>query len=91
MAFATVSPAREPLSEINMTPLVDVLLVLLIILILTVPTATHSLEYNLPQNGGQANPLKNSLAITVDGLILWNGASVTESRAAAAITWPDWQ
>lgn len=85
MAFATVSPAREPLSEINMTPLVDVLLVLLIILILTVPTATHSLEYNLPQNGGQANPLKNSLAITVDGLILWNGASVTESELAGSL------
>jgi biopolymer transport protein ExbD len=85
MAFATLSPAREPLSEINMTPLVDVLLVLLVMLILTVPIATHSLDYDLPQKGGQANPLKNSLTITADGAILWNGASVTESELAGSL------
>jgi biopolymer transport protein ExbD len=85
MAFAFPSAQRQPLSEINMTPLVDVLLVLLVMLILTVPIASHSLEYDLPQQGGKANPVKNSLAVTIDGRALWNGTSVTDRELAASL------
>ena len=85
MAFASPTVPQQPLGEINMTPLVDVLLVLLVMLILTVPIASHSLEYDLPQGGREANPVKNSLAVTADGRIVWNGASVTDRELAASL------
>ena len=49
MAFALASSAREPLSEINTTPLIDVLLVLLIVFVMSIPAATHSLDIPLPR------------------------------------------
>ena len=54
-------------------------------LILTVPIASHSLEYDLPQGGREANPVKNSLVVTTDGRLLWNGASVTDSELAGSL------
>lgn len=85
MAFASSSAQRQPLSEINMTPLVDVLLVLLVMLILTVPIDSHSLEFDLPQRGGKANPVKNTLAVTTEGRVLWNGANVTDGELAGSL------
>ena len=85
MAFASPSAQRQPLSEINMTPLVDVLLVLLVMLILTVPIDSHSLEIDLPRRGGEANPVKNTLAVTTEGQVLWNGASVTDGQLAGSL------
>lgn len=85
MAFASSTVPQQPLREINMTPLVDVLLVLLVMLILTVPIASHSLEYDLPQGGGKANPVKNSLVVTTDGRTVWNGAAVSDRELAASL------
>jgi len=85
MAFASLSSAREPLCEINTTPLIDVMLVLLVMVILTIPISTNTLEYDLPSDGGEANPVKNSLVVTTDGRLLWNGASVTDGELAGSL------
>jgi biopolymer transport protein ExbD len=84
MAVATLS-SREPMSEINTTPLIDVMLVLLIMIIITIPISTHSLEYDLPQGGGEADPVKNLLIVTSKGDLLWNGAGVTDSELAGSL------
>ncbi|WP_460528573.1 ExbD/TolR family protein [Chitinimonas naiadis] len=63
------------MSEINMTPLVDVMLVLLIIFILTVPVITHSVKLDLPRAANQVNDVKPEtvdLSITTDGGLYWN-------------------
>ncbi len=84
MSMAIVS-SDQPMSEINTTPLVDVMLVLLIILIMTIPGATHSLEYDLPHGGIGANPVKNSLVVTTGDRVLWNGTAVTDSELAGTL------
>jgi biopolymer transport protein ExbD len=68
--------------EINTTPLIDVMLVLLIMFIITIPVATHSVEINLPpptppNNPPPINPVKNKVSITDDGKVTWNGSQVT--------------
>jgi biopolymer transport protein ExbD len=71
---------NEVMSEINMTPLVDVMLVLLIIFIITVPVLTHSVKVDLPQASNALNDIKPetvALAITGDGVIHWNETQVT--------------
>jgi biopolymer transport protein ExbD len=68
------------MSEINMTPLVDVMLVLLIIFMLTVPVLTHAIKVDLPQAENSINPVKPetlALAVTGDGQIHWNETAIT--------------
>jgi biopolymer transport protein ExbD len=72
----------SPMMEINTTPLIDVMLVLLIMFIITIPVATHSVEINLPpptppNNPPPINPVKNKVSITDDGKVTWNGSQVT--------------
>ena len=80
MAFATASSAGEPLSEINTTPLIDVLLVLLVVMVMAVPLATNSLEVELPRSivKSRPDPVRNLLAIDADGDLLWNGRAIDE-------------
>jgi biopolymer transport protein ExbD len=80
----------EVMSEINMTPLVDVMLVLLIIFIITVPVLTHSVKVDLPRADNTPNELKPetiSLAVNADGAIFWNETQVSfedlEARLSA--------
>ena len=66
----------EVISEINMTPLVDVMLVLLIIFIVTVPVMTHSVRLDLPRTSVQENIVKPetiTLSIDRDSTVHWNG------------------
>jgi biopolymer transport protein ExbD len=85
MAAATFSSGK-PMSEINTTPLIDVMLVLLIMIIITIPISTHSLEYDLPQGGKvEVDRVKNSLVVTGAGELLWNGAGVTDSELAGSL------
>lgn len=70
----------EVMSEINMTPLVDVMLVLLIIFIITVPVITHSVKVDLPRADNTPNEIKPetiNLAITGEGTIHWNQDVIT--------------
>nr|WP_294849451.1 biopolymer transporter ExbD [uncultured Sphingomonas sp.] len=71
----------EPMMDINTTPLIDVMLVLLIMLIITIPPQTHAVKLDLPQNDGNPppqviDPVKNKVVVTAAGQVLWNGAPV---------------
>jgi len=81
MAFGSFDNRGEnhTLSEINMVPLIDVMLVLLVIFIITAPLLTHSIKVNVPQVS--AEPVENKpqsidLAIDASGQIFWNDQSV---------------
>jgi biopolymer transport protein ExbD len=71
----------EPMMDINMTPLIDVLLVLIIMFIITIPVMTHAVKLDMPrpQNTPQQNvtPVVINLEIDFDGTVLWNGSAVT--------------
>jgi biopolymer transport protein ExbD len=84
---------KDSMSDINMTPLVDVMLVLLIIFIIAVPVITHSVKVDLPRADNTVNEIKPetiNLTVTVDGKIHWNEEDVNEedlqSRLAAEAT-----
>jgi biopolymer transport protein ExbD len=84
MAMQTTSDnsAGEPMMDINTTPLIDVMLVLLIMLIITIPPQTHAVKLDLPVNQNNQtpppiDPVKNKVVITAQGQILWNGGAVS--------------
>ena len=71
----------EPMIEMNMTPLIDVLLVLLIMFIITIPIQSHAVKLDLPQDDPNAvpppvDPVKNKLVITQGNAVLWNGTPI---------------
>ncbi len=83
MAMQTTSDntAGEPMMEMNMTPLIDVLLVLLIMFIITVPPQTHAVKLDLPQNDPNPtpppiDPVKNKIVISRAGAVMWNGSPI---------------
>ncbi|NMM80963.1 biopolymer transporter ExbD [Acidovorax sp. SRB_14] len=83
MAFGTQDEADEVMNEINMTPLVDVMLVLLIIFIITVPVMKHAVNVDLPRAVNQPELIKPEtvrLSVAVDGGYFWNGASVRDEE-----------
>ncbi len=70
----------DVMNEINMTPLVDVMLVLLVIFIITVPVLTHSVKVDLPRANNTANEIKPdsiSLAVNAEGHIFWNDTPIS--------------
>ena len=83
MAMQTTgsNEAGEPMMDINTTPLIDVMLVLLIMFIITIPPQTHAVKLDLPQDTGDntpppIDPVKNKIVVTQAGAVLWNGAPV---------------
>ena len=83
MAFGTQDDADEVMNEINMTPLVDVMLVLLIIFIITVPVMKHSVNVDLPRATNQPELIKPEtvrLSVAADGQYFWNGAPVADKE-----------
>jgi biopolymer transport protein ExbD len=70
----------EPMMEMNMTPLIDVLLVLIIMFIITIPVMTHAVKLDMPRPTNApklAEPVVINLEIDFDGTVLWNGSAVT--------------
>lgn len=87
MAFASFDSknASAPMAEINMVPLIDVMLVLLVIFIVTAPLLTHAVKLDLPQASSQLNPpvpAKVDFAIDATGTLFWNGEAVARAVAA---------
>jgi biopolymer transport protein ExbD len=73
------------MAEINMVPLIDVMLVLLVIFIVTAPLLTHAVKLELPQATAQVNPPvpdKVEFGIDAGGALYWNGEPVARSEAA---------
>ena len=81
-------PESRPLGEMNTTPLIDVMLVLLIMFVITIPVATHSVDVDLPSECDtcpDVDLLKNKLVVDVDDRLLWNGAFVSERQLGALL------
>lgn len=78
---STGKDSDEPMMDINMTPLIDVMLVLLIMFIITIPVQSHAVKLDLPQDSGDntpppVDPVKNKIVVTQAGAVLWNGSPV---------------
>jgi biopolymer transport protein ExbD len=88
MAFGNFNKAGEsaPMAEINMIPLIDVMLVLLVIFIITAPLLTHAVKIDLPKASSRPNitrPENIQLAIKSSGEVYWNGVAIDKASLPA--------
>ena len=85
MQTSTDNPKGEPMMDMNVVPLIDVLLVLLIMFIITIPVQSHAVKLDLPQDQTDMppppiDPVKNKVVVTASNQILWNGAPVSPQQ-----------
>src|SRR3954463_2295738 len=85
MSMSVGSPEggdAAPLCDINTTPLIDVMLVLLIMFIITIPIMTHAVKLDMPMPNNQPPPTVRpeviDLEVDFDGAVVWNGTVVHE-------------
>ena len=82
MGMSTGGGEDEPMMDINTTPLIDILLVLLIMFIITIPVMTHAVKLDMPRPSDapvdNTPPVVINLEIDFDGTILWNGTPVPD-------------
>ena len=87
MNIGSSSKEDEPMMEMNMTPLIDVMLVLIIMLIITIPIQNHAINLNMPA-GNPPPPLTPPVVVTVDvdfdGTVLWDGVVVPDRATLEA-------
>ena len=84
MAFAS-SAETAPLGEMNMTPLIDVLLVLLIMFVITIPLSAHAIDIDVGSSTDRFDfdPVVNKVVVTERGTVLWNGQPASQSELKA--------
>ncbi len=86
MAMSGGKDDGEPMMEMNTTPLIDVMLVLLIMFIITIPVATHAINIDLPAPSDDptppdmVDPIKNKIVLTPQDQILWNGEPINQGE-----------
>ncbi|GAA0265024.1 biopolymer transporter ExbD [Alteraurantiacibacter aestuarii] len=86
MAMSGGSDDGEPMMEMNTTPLIDVMLVLLIMFIITIPVATHAINIDLPSPDpnpppeDMIDPVTNKIVLTPGGEILWNATPINSNE-----------
>ncbi len=86
MAMSGGNDDGAPMMEMNTTPLIDVMLVLLIMFIITIPVATHSVDIDLPVPNNEPpppdmiDPIKNKIVLTPQNEILWNGTGIDQGE-----------
>ena len=85
MAMSGGRDDGSPMMEMNTTPLIDVMLVLLIMFIITIPVATHAVAIDLPQpseteNTPPVDPVVNKIVLTPANEILWNGVPINQGE-----------
>ena len=88
MAFGTQDEPDEVMNEINMTPLVDVMLVLLIIFIITIPVMKHAVNVDLPRATNQQEVVKPEtvrLSVDAQGAYFWNESKVEDAALPALL------
>jgi len=90
MAMSGGNDDGEPMMEMNTTPLIDVMLVLLIMFIITIPVATHSTNIDLPSPQPPTNlpppdTVKNKLVLTGSNQILFNGNGITDGQLVSLL------
>ena len=86
MALAVREP--QPMMEMNTTPLIDVMLVLLIMFIITIPLQTHAVKIDLPGKPPPVlvlDPVRNVLTIAPDGIARWNGMAADDATLMATL------
>jgi len=87
MKLAAASTGRDPeaLMDVNTTPLIDVMLVLLVMLIITIPTQFHSIPLDItPGDGPPREPIVHTVSIDFDGLVSWDGQPLRDADAVDA-------
>ena len=90
MSMSGGSDDGKPMMEMNTTPLIDVMLVLLIMFIITIPVQTHAIKIDLPVENPEdqpdppeIDPVKNRLGITADNVVVWNDTQVSLQQVAS--------
>lgn len=82
MAMSAGRDDGEPMMDMNTTPLIDVMLVLLIMFIITIPIQTHAVKVDLPQSNNNpqniVEPEKNKVYIDAQGQVYWNSAPIDD-------------
>ena len=84
MNVGTEGGDDEPMVEMNTTPLIDVLLVLLVMLIITIPLQTQAVKLDMPQmtvSDERPDPVVVDLEVDFDGTVFWNGVPVPDPGA----------
>jgi biopolymer transport protein ExbD len=85
MAFEMAEKDGEALSNMNVVPLIDVMLVLLILFIVTIPVNTHAVKLDMPDHAGaMLNLTPINLEIDFDGTVLWDGHAVPNRETLQA-------
>jgi biopolymer transport protein ExbD len=91
MAMSAGKDDGSPMMDMNTTPLIDVMLVLLIMFIITIPVATHSIDIDLPvatpptDTPPPIDPIKNKIVLTQDSKIMWNGTQLDQNGLINAL------